>query len=159
MGQNVKGYQQNYSERILKIQKKKLNFLAWVCEVTIPIERPSLVGEVSTNVCGKRIPRGQRDWSQRPYFRLTRPEPLLFLPSSSSVVLRGWVDPVPDPLLLRKSSRIPISLIPRKLFDAGGRQTSKQMKESIFPTRSSERVKRLRPLTIKFHTSCDWLSK
>jgi hypothetical protein len=33
----------------------------------------------------------------------SRPEPLLFLPSSSSMVLRGCVDPVPDPLLLRKS--------------------------------------------------------
>jgi hypothetical protein len=29
-------------------------------------------------------------------------EPLLFLPSSSSNCSRGWVDPVPDPLLLRK---------------------------------------------------------
>jgi hypothetical protein len=28
-------------------------------------------------------------------------EPLLFLPSSSSNCSRGWVDPVPDPLLLR----------------------------------------------------------
>jgi hypothetical protein len=31
--------------------------------------------------------RGQRDGSLLPYSRLSRPEPLLFLPSSSSVVL------------------------------------------------------------------------
>jgi hypothetical protein len=30
---------------------------------------------------------GQRDWSLRPYSRLSRPEPLLFLPSSSSIIL------------------------------------------------------------------------
>jgi hypothetical protein len=40
----------------------------------------------------------------RPYSRLSRPESLLFLPSSSSVVLtRLSAPPVPDPLLLRKS--------------------------------------------------------
>jgi hypothetical protein len=33
------------------------------------------------------MPRGQRDGYVRPYSRLSRPEPLLFLPSSSSVVL------------------------------------------------------------------------
>jgi hypothetical protein len=33
------------------------------------------------------VPRGQRDDSQRPYFRVSRPQPLLFLPSSSSVAL------------------------------------------------------------------------
>jgi hypothetical protein len=32
----------------------------------------------------------------------SRPEPLLFLSSNSSVVLRGGVDAVPDPLLLGK---------------------------------------------------------
>jgi hypothetical protein len=33
------------------------------------------------------VPRGQRDGSLRPYCRLARPGPLLFLPSSSSIVL------------------------------------------------------------------------
>jgi hypothetical protein len=33
------------------------------------------------------VPHGQRDGSLRPYSRLSGPEPLLFLPSSSSVVL------------------------------------------------------------------------
>jgi hypothetical protein len=35
--------------------------------------------------------------------RFSRPEPLLFLPSSSSVVLTRLSGPVPDPLLLRTS--------------------------------------------------------
>jgi hypothetical protein len=33
------------------------------------------------------VTRGQRDGSLLPYCRLSRPEPLLFVPSSSSVVL------------------------------------------------------------------------
>jgi hypothetical protein len=36
-------------------------------------ERPPLVGEVSANFCGYRVPRGQRDGFLRPYSRLSRP--------------------------------------------------------------------------------------
>jgi hypothetical protein len=46
------------------------------------------------------VTRGQHDEFLQPYSRLSRPEQLLFLSSSSSVVL---VDPIPDSLLLRKS--------------------------------------------------------
>jgi hypothetical protein len=42
--------------------------------------------------------RGQRNGSLRSLIRFSWPEPLLFHLSS-----RGWVDPVPDPLFLRKS--------------------------------------------------------
>jgi hypothetical protein len=41
----------------------------------------------STNCCGQRVLRGQRNGSPRSYSRFSWPEPLLFLPSSSSVVL------------------------------------------------------------------------
>jgi hypothetical protein len=68
-------------------ERSKLNSMVWVRERTIPTERPPLVGEVSTNFWGSRVPRGQRDGSLRPYSRISRPEPLLFVPSSSSVVL------------------------------------------------------------------------
>jgi hypothetical protein len=40
---------------------KKLNSLAWVRKRTMPTERLPLVGEVSANFCGWRVPRGQRD--------------------------------------------------------------------------------------------------
>jgi hypothetical protein len=60
---------------------------------TIPTERQQLVGEVSANFCGYRVSRGQRGGSLRPYSRLSRPEPLFFLPSSSSVVLTGLSGP------------------------------------------------------------------
>jgi hypothetical protein len=71
------------------------NSVALVRERTIPTERPLPVGEVSANFCGW-LPCGHRGGSPtavisadplRPYSRFSRPEPLLFLPSSSSVVL------------------------------------------------------------------------
>jgi hypothetical protein len=49
-----------------------------VRERTMPTERPPLVGEVTANLCGFRVPRGQRDGSLRPYSRFSRQEPLFF---------------------------------------------------------------------------------
>jgi hypothetical protein len=71
----------------LQYISNKLNFVAWDRTRTLPTERPPLVGEHSANVCREKVPRGQRDESLWPYFRLSRPQPLLFLPSGSSVVL------------------------------------------------------------------------
>jgi hypothetical protein len=50
------------------------------------------------------MPRRQRDGSLWPDFRLSRPDPLLFLSSSSSIVLTRLSGARSDPLLLRKSS-------------------------------------------------------
>jgi hypothetical protein len=58
------------------------------------------------------VPRGQRDGSLRPYSRLSRPNPLLFLPSSSSVVLTTLSGPRSRPttvflfFLSRKSGSV-----------------------------------------------------
>jgi hypothetical protein len=43
------------------IQYKKLNSVAVVRKRTVPTERPPLVGEVSANLCGQRVLRGQRN--------------------------------------------------------------------------------------------------
>jgi hypothetical protein len=48
---------------------------------------------------GKWLPRGHRDGSLRLYSRFSRQEPLLFYQVASQLYSRGWVDPVPDPLL------------------------------------------------------------
>jgi hypothetical protein len=77
------------------VHKKTL--VALVCEWTITTERPPLVGEISANFCRKRASCGQRNRTPWPYSRISRLEPLLFLPSSS------LLDPVSDPLLLRNS--------------------------------------------------------
>jgi hypothetical protein len=78
--------------------------MVWVRERTIPTERPLLVGEVIANFCGWRVPRGQRDGSLRPYSRFYRQQPLLFYQVASQLYSRGWVDPVPDPLLFSGSA-------------------------------------------------------
>jgi hypothetical protein len=51
----------NTRQRVLLDTKLKLNSVALVREQTIPTERPPLVGEVSANVCGYRVSRGQRN--------------------------------------------------------------------------------------------------
>jgi hypothetical protein len=69
----------------------QINSVASVHKRTIPTERPPLVSEVSSNFffffCGQRVPHGQHDESLRPCSWISRLEPLLFLPSISSVVL------------------------------------------------------------------------
>jgi hypothetical protein len=46
------------------------------------------------------VPRGQRDGSLRQYsIRFSRQEPLLFYQVAPQLYSRGWMDPVPDPLL------------------------------------------------------------
>jgi hypothetical protein len=54
--------------------------------------------------CGYRVPRGQRDESLRQYSRFSRQEPLLFYLVAPQLYSRGWVDPVPDPLLFFSGS-------------------------------------------------------
>jgi hypothetical protein len=48
------------------------NSVALVRERTIPTERPPLVSEVSANVCGHRVSRGQRDGCLQPCSRFSR---------------------------------------------------------------------------------------
>jgi hypothetical protein len=82
----------------------KKNSVAVVCERTIPTERPPPVGEVSANflrtegchVVSATDPHGRQ-------CLFSGPEPLLFIQVAPQLTSRGWVDPVPDPLLLRKS--------------------------------------------------------
>jgi hypothetical protein len=60
-------------KELIAVTAKKLNSVALVHERTIPTEQPPLVSEVSTNFCGWRVSRGQRNGSPRPYSRLSRP--------------------------------------------------------------------------------------
>jgi hypothetical protein len=83
-------------------RSQQTNSVAWVLERSIPTERPSLVGEVSANffriechVVSVTDPYGRilgfLDRSSYSFFQVA---PQLYP--------QGWVDPVPDPLLLRK---------------------------------------------------------
>jgi hypothetical protein len=82
----------------------KLNSLALVRERTIWTKRPPPVGEVSANFCGSR----GVTWSAQRIPTAVNLcfldlEPLLFIQVAPQLTSRDWVDPVPDPLLLRKS--------------------------------------------------------
>jgi hypothetical protein len=79
----------------------KLTSVTWVRERTILTKRP-LVGDVSANFCGERVPHGQHDGSLQPYSQLSRSELLLFLPSSSSVVLMRLSGPRSRPTTSQK---------------------------------------------------------
>jgi hypothetical protein len=82
----------------------KRNSVALVWERTILTLRPLLVGEVSAHVWGYRLLHGQRNRSPWPYSHFSRLEPLLFFQVHPQLYLRGWVDPSPDPLLLKSGS-------------------------------------------------------
>jgi hypothetical protein len=90
------------SGRLQTTLDSKLNSVVLVRERTISTERPPFVGEVNANFCSQRVPGGQRDRFLRPYSRLSRPEPLLFLPSSSSVVLTKLSGPRSRPTTSQK---------------------------------------------------------
>jgi hypothetical protein len=63
-----------------------------VLKRTIPTERPPLVGEVSANFCGYRVPRDQRDRSLRPYSRISRPRIILsVLQNCNFVVVMAYM--------------------------------------------------------------------
>jgi hypothetical protein len=81
---------------------KKLNSVAQVSEWTIPTERPLPVGEVSANFCWKRVSSVLRNGSQLQYSRFSKPEPLLFHPNSSSIVLTRLSGPRSRPTTSQK---------------------------------------------------------
>jgi hypothetical protein len=81
---------------------KKKTSVVWVHERTIPTEQPLLVGEVSTNFKD----RGCHVVSATDFYgrilHFSRPESLLFLPSSSSVVLMRLSGPRSRPTTTKK---------------------------------------------------------
>jgi hypothetical protein len=67
-----------------------------------PSDRP-LSAKLVPASADRGLPRCQRNGSLRLYSRFSRPEPLLFLQAAPQLYSRGWVDPVREPLVLRKS--------------------------------------------------------
>jgi hypothetical protein len=84
-------------KHLIEIQHNILQYRpSSVCERTIPTERALLFGEVSANFCGQLVPLG-RDGSLQPYSQISRQEALLFLSSSSSIVLTRLSGPCSKP--------------------------------------------------------------
>jgi hypothetical protein len=63
------------------------NSVALVRERIIPTDRPPIVSEVSAKFTDRVVSRSQRGGSTTAIISFSRPEPLLFLTSSSSIVL------------------------------------------------------------------------
>jgi hypothetical protein len=91
------------ARRIRLSNKKLTNFVAIVQERTISTERSPLVGDINANFCGQRVLRGQHNVLLRPYSRLPRPEPLLFLKSIPSIVLTRLSGPRSRPTNSQKT--------------------------------------------------------
>jgi hypothetical protein len=72
---------------LLLLTKTKLNSVALVRERTMPTERPPLVGEVVPTFADRGCCMVSATDSHGRKSRYSRLDPLLFLPSSSSVIL------------------------------------------------------------------------
>jgi hypothetical protein len=100
--ENINTYIKNY---ILYLMNNKKNLRGFGPLATVPTERPPLVGELVSTFADREcyvvsatdppvVSLGFLDRSRYYFFQVA--------PQLSS---RGWADPVPDPLLLRKSGR------------------------------------------------------
>jgi hypothetical protein len=79
------------------------NSVASVRERNLPTERPPFIGEVSVTFFADRwVPRGKGDGSLRQYFRFHKPEQLLCLPDSSSIILMRLSGPRSRPITSQK---------------------------------------------------------
>jgi hypothetical protein len=106
---------------------------------------PPLIGEVSANFSRQRVSRGQRNGSPGPYSQLSRPQNhYYFFHAASELYSQGWVDPVPDSLLHRKSgnagNRTPdLWLYSQELW----RQENRGGQHQVWLSKLCEMVKRL----------------
>jgi hypothetical protein len=99
------GDRKSANENKLHLRRKHLKKPPWPYSTNelVSTERLPLVGEVSASLCGYRVPGGQGDGSLRSYSRISKPEPLFCLSSSSAIVLTRLSGLRSDPSLLRKS--------------------------------------------------------
>jgi hypothetical protein len=129
------------------------NSVALVREKTIPTRWLLLFGEVSANFCGKRVSCGQRDGSLRPYSRLTRLELLLFLSSSSSILLTRLSGPRSRSLLLRKSGSARNRI---RTSESVGRNSAHEAKGAV---QVSDRQKYgVSKRALQWYSKCCWLA-
>jgi hypothetical protein len=64
----VRGGNLNAGKTIMRDNDRLKETKEIISELTIPTERPPLVGEFSANFSGYRMPCSQRDVSLRPYY-------------------------------------------------------------------------------------------
>jgi hypothetical protein len=86
--------------------KKATCSVAWVRERTIPTERPPLVGEVSANFLWIECHVVSVTDTYGHILGFLDRSRYFFFRSAPQLYSRGWVDPVPDLLLFRKSGSV-----------------------------------------------------
>jgi hypothetical protein len=79
-----------------------VSHVLWACERTTLTNRPPLIGKVSSNLAAWGVSRGQCDGSLWPYSRFSRPELLLFLSRSYSIVFTRLSGPHSRPTTSQK---------------------------------------------------------
>jgi hypothetical protein len=79
--------------------------VALVRKRTIPTDRPPLVGNLSANFCGRGCCVVSATNSHGVNLGFLDQSRYFFIQVAPQLSSRGWVHPVPDPLLLKKSGR------------------------------------------------------
>jgi hypothetical protein len=80
--------------------------VALVGRRNIPTERQPLIVDVSAKFADRRVSRGRRDRSSTAVISVSRPKPLLFFQAAPQLYSRGWMVPVPDPILVKKCGSV-----------------------------------------------------
>jgi hypothetical protein len=109
--------------RKVNLAKKKQKQTPW------PGSASELYQPSDRRLSEKIVPRGQRDGSPRPYSRLSRQEPVLFLSSSSPVVLTRLKGPRPELLATGPEVRVRFPALPDFLRSSGSGTGSIQPRE------------------------------
>jgi hypothetical protein len=102
MWTGVKAVDYTAVTNLLGAANKTNNSVAWLCERTIPTERPPFVGEVSADYWGQFRMASAADPHGRSLGFIDRSR-YVSLQVAPQLYSRGWVDPVPNPLLVSKS--------------------------------------------------------
>jgi hypothetical protein len=116
--------------------------MALVHEWTVLTQWLPLLGEVTANFCRQRVSRGQRNGSPLPYSWFSRPEPLLFLPSSSSIALTR----LSGPHFIRTTSQKIwkcLELNPGQLDLQPGTLTTRPQRRSIPTWKTTQNLRQL----------------
>jgi hypothetical protein len=100
---------------------KLTQWLESASELYRPTERPPLVGDVSANFGGYRVSRGQRNNSPTVVNFGFLDRSRYFLEIANKLSSRGGVDPIPDPLLLRKKNLVAPGIEPESAVTASVR--------------------------------------
>jgi hypothetical protein len=83
--------------------KQKTKFVAISSQANYIDHAAAIVGEATANFSDREVSRDQRNGSPRPLISVFQTGACVIIQVAPQLSSRGWVDPVSDSLLLRKS--------------------------------------------------------